>query len=137
MVKLESVSREAFAAFGEVVEFPAGCQDAFFIVDSEDTYPWRLAIFRYSNKEIRQMENHPSSKESFEPLSGMTVLVVAENQTPEQYRAFILDKPVLLKKGIWHQVLSLTAEASVKITENREVNSEFYSFEKNLQVVLL
>lgn len=137
MVKLESVSREAFAAFGEVVEFPATCQDNFFVVDSENTNPWRLAVFRYNNKEIWQMENHPSSKESFEPLSGMTVLVVAEKQMPEQYRAFILDKPVCLKKGIWHQVLSLTPEASVKITENIEVDSEFYSFQKSLQAVLL
>ena len=37
---------------------------------------------------------------------------------------------MVLKKGIWHQVMALTPEAQVKITENLEVPSEFYEFEK-------
>ena len=52
----------------------------------------------------------------FEPLHGLTVLLVAEHETPDAWRAFILDKPVCLKKGVWHQTLSLTDEATVKIS---------------------
>ena len=85
---------------------------------------------KYSSKEIKEVENHPTSKESFEPLKGITVLLVAEHENPENYRVFVLDKPVVLKKGIWHQVMALTPEAQVKITENLEVPSEFYEFEK-------
>ena len=83
------------------------------------------------------MENHPFSKESFEPLKGITVLLVAEHETPEEYQAFVLDKPVCLKKGIWHQVLALTPEAQVKITENLEVASEFYEYEKAKSVQVI
>lgn len=136
MRKLQSIHRETFARFGEVLEFPEGFAEPFCIITTERSEPWRLAVFRYTNKEIQRMECHPASKESFEPLSGFTVLVVAEHDEPEAYEAFILDKPVCLKKGIWHQVLSLTDEAQVKITENLEVSSEFYDLEEAVQVIL-
>lgn len=129
MTQLESVTKEAFAPYGTVLEFPEECTEQFYIVDTEANAPWRIAVFRYSNKEIKVIESHPTSKESFEPLNGISVLLVAEHETPEKYKAFILDKPVCLKKGIWHQVLALTKEAEVKITENLEVESIFYEYD--------
>lgn len=136
-MQLESITRKAFEPFGTVLEFPEEFKDNFYIVDTEKEEPWRVAVFRYSNKEIKRIENHPFSKESFEPLKGVTVLLVAEHDTPEEYRAFILDKPVCLKKGVWHQTLSLTPEAEVKITENLEVQSVFYEYEVPKKVELL
>jgi ureidoglycolate hydrolase len=136
MLLINSITREGFEPFGTVLEFPPDCNEPFCIIDTEENSPWRVAVFRYSNHEVSRMENHPSSKESFEPLQGITILVVAEKNKPEQYKGFLLDKPVCLKKGIWHQVLALTPEAQVKITENLEVSSEFYDFDKPLRVVL-
>lgn len=134
MKQLEYVTREAFQPFGSVIEFPEEVEDNFFIVDSEEKEPWRVAVFRYANRDVQRFECHPYSKESFEPLKGLTVLFVAEHDTPQDYHAFILDKPVCLKKGIWHQTLSLTDEAEVKITENLEVSSEFYVQEKRIVI---
>lgn len=136
-MRLESITREAFEPFGTILEFPEGFEGNFYIVDTEKEEPWRVAVFRYSNKEIKKIENHPHSKESFEPLSGVTVLLVAEHETPEDYHAFVLDKPVCLKKGIWHQTLALTMEAQVKITENLEVESVFYEYDTAKRVELL
>lgn len=136
-MKLESITKEAFEPFGTVLEFPEQCEEQFYIIDFEKSSPWRIAVFRYTNKEIEVIENHPTSKESFEPLKGWTVLLVAENETPEQCRAFILDKPVCLKKGVWHQVLALTSEAEVKITENLEVDSAFYTYQEKKRVELI
>ena len=130
MIRLESITAENFKAYGTVLEFPENYGDTFYIADTETDQPWRVAVFRYSSKEIKVVENQPTSKESFEPLKGITVLLVAEHENPENYRVFVLDKPVVLKKGIWHQVMALTPEAQVKITENLEVPSEFYEFEK-------
>lgn len=130
MAKLESITQESFAPFGTVLEFPENYEDNFYIVDTEEEDPWRIAVFRFSNKEIKVIEHHPGSKESFEPLKGCTVLLVAEHETPEAYRAFILDKPVCLEKGVWHQVLALTPEAEVKITENLQVESVFYEYKE-------
>ena len=136
MKTLQSVQREKFLPYGEVLEFPAGIEKKFCIITTEEKEPWRLAVFRYTNKEIQRMECHPTSRESFEPLHGLTVLVVATHENPEEYEAFILDKPVCLKKGIWHQVLALTEEAQVKIVENLEVQSEFYDLEKEIRVLV-
>lgn len=136
-MRVESITREAFEPFGTVLEFPEGFEGNFRIVDTEEEKPWRVAVFRYSNKEIKKIENHPYSKESFEPLKGLTLLLVAEHDTPEDYRAFVLDKPVCLKKGIWHQTLSLTPEAEVKITENLDVEAVFYEYETAKRVELL
>lgn len=136
MKTLQYVQRETFLPYGEVLEFPAGIEESFCIITTEEKEPWRLAVFRYTNKEIQRMECHPTSRESFEPLHGLTVLVVATHENPEEYEAFILDKPVCLKKGIWHQVLALTEEAQVKIVENLEVQSEFYDLEKAIHVLV-
>ena len=136
MVLLESVTADRFKAYGTVLEFPEDNYENFYIADTETEHPWRVAVFRYTSKAIKVIENHPTSKETFEPLHGITVLLVAEHETPEDYRAFILDKPVCLKKGVWHQVLALTPEAQVKITENLEVPSEFYEYEEPKSVYL-
>ena len=135
MKPLEYVTREAFEPFGSVIEFPKGTEEKFFVVDTEEKEPWRVAVFRYSNRSVQRFERHPYSKESFEPLQGLTVLLVSEYASPQDYHAFILDKPVCMKKGIWHQVLSLTEEAQVKITENLEVTSEFYDQEKQIGIM--
>ncbi len=134
--QLESVTVNAFKPFGTVLEFLPGDTSNFYIADTETEQPWRVAVFRYSNREIRQIECHPGSKESFEPLHGITVLLVAEHDTPEDYHAFILDKPVVLAKGVWHQTLALTPEATVKITENLEVESVFYTYDTPKRVFL-
>ena len=135
-VVLKSVSSQAFEPFGTVLEFPEGYEGNFVIVDTDTDNPWRVAVFRYRNKEIQRIECHPASKETFEPLFGATVLLVAEHSTPERYQAFFLDKPVCLKKGVWHQTLALTDEAGVKITENLEVESVFYDLKEPVRVYL-
>lgn len=134
MKPLEYVTRESFAPFGSVIEFPGEVKEQFWIVETEEKEPWRIAVFRYANRSVERLECHPFSKESFEPLSGLTVLIVAEQDKPQEYHAFLLDQPVCLKKGIWHQVLSLTEEAQVKITENLEVSSEFYDLEQRVSI---
>ena len=134
MVKIESITRENFAPFGTVIEFSPDFDGIYEILETEDEKPWILAVFRYTNKTIQRIENHPTSMETFEPLSGVNVLLVAEHETPEKYKAFVLDKPVCLKKGVWHQVLSLTPSAEVKITENKDVYSEFYDLPEEIQV---
>ena len=134
MCRLQSVHKENFAKYGRALEFSADCRESFEIVITEEREPWRLAVFRYRNKSVKRLECHPTSLESFETLNGLTVLIVAEHDRPAEYEAFLLDKPVCLYKGIWHQVLSVTDEAQVKIAENLEVNSEFYDLEREIFV---
>lgn len=136
MVPLLSITPENFSPYGTIITLPQNSQEDWYIVDSDRENPWRIAVFRYRNKEISRLERHPTSKESFEPLAGATVLLVAPEKAPHHWQAFFLDRPVCLQKGIWHQVLALTLEAQVKITENYEVSSEFYDLSKPVQVIV-
>lgn len=136
MKPLQFITRENFAAFGTVIALPDTGEENWYIVDGDTENPWRIAVLRHFDKEITTFECHPTSKESFEPLAGTTVLVVAEPDSPADWQAFLLDKPVCLKKSVWHQVLSLTDSAQVKITENYEVTAEFYELKEPISVVV-
>lgn len=137
MGRLKSIHKESFEKYGRVLEFSEGITEPFEIIITEEKEPWRLAVFRYCNKTVKKLECHPMSLESFEPLKGITVLIVAQHDTPKEWEAFILDKPVCLNKGIWHQVLSLTDEAQVKIAENLEVDSKFFELKQEIEVMVL
>ena len=125
-MEILNISREAFQKYGVIFSFPDGCKDAFHVVDQDEEAPWRTALFRFRNKEVTVLERHPNTKETFEPLQGTALLLTAETDSPERFQCFLLDRAVSLKKGIWHQVLSLSEETVVKITENYQVETEFF-----------
>lgn len=129
MLNIEPITAEMFAPFGKVIEFsPRPEDERFEIVVREEVEPWRIAVFRVRQRTAGRLECHPTSMESFEPMRGMGVLLVAEPWSPENVHAFLLDAPICLYKGIWHEVVALSEEAIYKITENKEVHSEFYEF---------
>lgn len=134
MKKIEIITEDSFRAYGKVIRFPEGDRSNFYIVDNDSDHPWRLAVYRYSNHSIKRIECHPASKESFEPLAGTTLLLAAAHGNPEDYHIFLLDRPVILDKGVWHQTLALTEEAQVKITENLEVESVFYDLREEIGI---
>lgn len=123
MKPIETIDPARFAPYGTVLEF-TGADDRFEILVTEPDSPWRLAVFRSCLRECAEMECHPASMESFEPMRGVGVLLVAEHDTPEDWHAFLLDRPVCLHKGVWHALLTLSDETVVKIAENLEVTSE-------------
>jgi len=133
-LEIENITTENFKPFGYVLEFTPEMTEPFHIIVREDKDPWRLALLRFDWHKVGRLENHPDSLESFEPLEGASVLFVAENGSPEKIRAFFLDKPVCLFRGVWHEVIALSADAKVKITENLEVTAEYYNLEKPLRI---
>lgn len=136
-ITVESITEESFRPFGRLIRFPeSDTESNFRIIASEPGSPWRLAVFRYWNHSIEKIECHPTSMESFEPLRGETLLLAAAHETPEDYHLFRLDQPVILEKGIWHQTLTLTPSAEVKITENLEVPTAFYTLPEAVEAEL-
>ena len=128
MKPIEAISRENFTPFGTLIDFTPDFKGGFEIVVREPEGGWRLAVLRFKNRTTDTFENHPTSLESFEPVSGASLLLVAENATPEDYHAFLLDKPVCLHKGVWHQVIALSDYAVVKIAENYDVSAQYHKF---------
>jgi ureidoglycolate hydrolase len=132
-VELERITKEAFAPFGTVLELERKPGSPNFQIQlREPDSPWRMALLRVPVHRIERIERHADSRESFEPVSGWCVLFVSVGGTPEDIRAFLLDRPVCLEKGIWHGILSLTEEAVCKITENLEVGLEYRQLGKPL-----
>ncbi len=126
---IETITAESFAPFGRVIDFsPEPEDERFEVVIREEIEPWRIAVFRVRQRTAERLECHPASMESFEPMTGTGILLVAEPWKPQNPRAFLLDQPVCLYKGIWHEVITLSQEAVYKITENKEVISEFFPF---------
>jgi ureidoglycolate hydrolase len=135
--EINYINKENFFKYGVVLEITENAENGFEILVSEKNYGWRITLFEYSRRSAAVLENHPTSKESFEPVRGMSLLIVAQNKSPEQFEMFILDKPICLYEGVWHQVVTLSQSSMVKITENLEVTSEFYYPEKEIKPVVL
>ena len=88
-------------------------------------------------RELRQIGHHPNTKESFEPVAGVAAICVAALDSPDDLRAFVLDRPVVVNASVWHGLIALSAEAIVKIAENRQVTGVNRPLDRPLRVGLL
>jgi ureidoglycolate hydrolase len=144
-ITLRPLSAEAWAPVGTILEIASpdperarAGENEFKVVDqSENGDGWRLAVQIVRGRELRQIGHHPNTKESFEPVSGVAAICVASLETPDELRAFVLDRPVVVNASVWHGLIALSAEAVVKIAENRQVTGVNRPLERPLRVGLL
>ena len=128
---IKNINQDTFKPYGIVIEQNLENPKKFQVIINETgKVGWRIAVSRLAQNMVQGMGKHPDSMESFEPVSGVVILLVALPETPEDFEVFLLDRPVCLFKNIWHATLTLSECALVKITENLEVNSENYRFKK-------
>lgn len=141
MLPIEPLNPEAFAPFGTLLRasqpLPAGDMPYYEKIKVLPSDGWIWALYTVRHRETRKLECHPNTHESFEPLQGMGVLLVAPPNYPDQVRAFALDEPVLLHPGVWHDLLSLSAQTTVKIVENNEVETEFHELFHPVRLALV
>ena len=126
-LKLQKLSRESFAPFGEVIE-TAGAEHliinegtterfhdlANIDVANENGKPL-INIFRGSPRprpiEIKMMERHPLGSQAFIPLQNKPYLVVvapvADSVGPEDLQVFMADgnQGVNYQRDLWHHPL--------------------------------
>jgi ureidoglycolate hydrolase len=127
-----------FKPYGWIIECPGKkpqdkTKSHFSIILKEKAKKgWRIAYLLLREKSVRYLEQHPDSFESFEPLSGKALLYVARRHDLKDVKCFSLDKPVILKKRIWHGVLAWSGESEIKITENAEVKSKYWHLGQEL-----
>jgi ureidoglycolate hydrolase len=132
---IRHLTREAFAAYGTILGHYQTTDGYESVVTVEST-GWMWAIKTFHNASIDQIDSHPDTKESFEPVWGTSLLVVAPPDAPERIEVFLLDEPVLLNERVWHGLIALSAQARVKITENREVTGVPHSLGFELRPVV-
>jgi ureidoglycolate hydrolase len=139
---LETITAEAFAPFGTVVDWSAALertgQPFHVLVRSAEPTGWRLAVSRVTVRTVERLGNHPATEELFAPLQGSTVILVAPHGPFDvsKVRAFLLDRPVCVGRGVWHANLALSAAATVLIAENLDVTSEIAVLRRPLGVQL-
>lgn len=118
--EIKTINKKSFSKYGVVLEH-IKLKDGYEPLVTVKSRGWIWAIMTFRNKTIKEIECHPTSKESFEPVSGTTLIVLAPPKHPEQIETFLLDKPVMLNEGVWHNIMALSESAAVKITENNDV----------------
>jgi len=128
--RIFSIKESYFKPYGRIIDYPrrsaAGRRNLFRIVVRQLHTGWRIAYLVVRDKVIDRLEQHPGSLESFEPVKGRALLFVARRRRVADIRCFLLDKPVILKKGLWHGVVALGEEADIKITENASVKCVYW-----------
>jgi ureidoglycolate hydrolase len=79
---------------------------------------------------MTRLENHPNTAETFEPVKGRSAIALAPHARPDNFKVFLLDKPVVLKKGVWHNVAALTKRCEIKICEAITVREAYHELDR-------
>ncbi len=134
--EIKNITRENFSKYGTVLEHISKTEGYEPLV-TVSSRGWIWAILTFKNKTIKSVECHPTSKESFEPVYGSSLIILAPPESPEKVEVFLLDKAVMLNEGVWHNLISLSEVSCVKITENNDVTGEIHEFGKEIGVALI
>lgn len=128
--RIFSIKQSYFKPYGRIIDYPRRTArsrlNLFRIIVRQRRTGWRIAYLVVREKVIDRLEQHPGSLESFEPVKGRALLFVARRRRTSDIRCFLLDKPVILNKGLWHGVVALGDEADIKITENVSVRCVYW-----------
>jgi ureidoglycolate hydrolase len=138
-IKPQKINKENFKKYGWIIQWEGPqkrteINQFRIVIRDRKVMGWRIAYLIVRNKQIAFLENHPDSYESFEPIKGKSVIYVSNNKIPQAIQAFVLDQPVVLRKGLWHNVVTLGKEAHIKITENSKVKMVKYKLGYKLGV---
>lgn len=129
---IKKITAENFKPFGHIIHHPqkdlhGKDKNLFHIVlKEENNVGWRIAYLIVRDRTIGKLEQHPQTFESFEPVTGNSLLYVAKDKDPNQIYCFDLDKPIVLHKGIWHGVVTTNGDSEIKITENADVECIYW-----------
>lgn len=138
---LESLTREAFAAFGTVLDtaqaelrmINGGTTERFHALAIADTSMQGgstiLSLFRGQPRafpyEVTMMERHPLGSQAFFPMSGrdwIAVVAADDNGKPGKPRAFCVPGTVGLQYGrnVWHHPLIAVGEVADFLVMDRD-----------------
>jgi ureidoglycolate lyase len=123
-VKLEAISREAFAPFGEIIDAKPDMSRRNHVAPVMNLRPHATANLCVVRPPvvgfpliIQEMERHPFSTQAFLPLSGVPYLLVvapADEAGPDlsQLRAFQVpgDRGISYGVGVWHTGMALIGQ---------------------------
>lgn len=138
-----ALEQRLFEPFGRILdpqpgEGPAQSEKGvfdFYLPITERSGGWSIGFLEYSGKALYQLERHPNTPEVFSPLKGgETLLVLAVDPAEEStFRAFRLEKPIVLARGVWHGLICLSGRAEILIVENPETVDEYHKLARPIK----
>lgn len=135
--KLHKLTHDSIKPYGYIIDARCvkddGKGNRFGILLKEKSNGWRIGYLVVRDRSIKRVEYH-DTLETFEPVSGSCMIALASHDAPEKLKLFLLDKPVVLKKGIWHDVAAISKKAEIKIVENIDVDGEYYYLKEPVRV---
>ncbi len=140
-IRIKYPTKSNFKKYGLILEgtkktHSSNSKTQYEVLTGSSSEGWLLAYLVVRNRSSKSIQQHPTSKESFEPVKGVCLLIVAPLKAPQALEIFVLDKPIVLHEGVWHDVVALSEEAEVKIAENSGVTSKTIYFKKPLTPIL-
>lgn len=128
-MKIQKLTHKNIKPYGWIIDSgfmkDDGNGDKFSVLIKEKSRGWRIGYLILRKKKLRKLENHPDSLETFEPVKGKTMIALADNKSPHKFKAFLLDKPIVVKKGVWHNVAAVSGRCEIKIFENLDVKTVY------------
>jgi ureidoglycolate hydrolase len=148
-VDIVRLEERFFSPFGRILEPSAGERPEvsepgnfdFYVPFKELSQGWQIGYLTCTCKKLHRLERHSNTAEVFCPLEGTPLLVVSEDpavhgsgSTKWAVKGFLLDKPIVFNRGVWHGVLSVTGKSTILIVESPDVTDEFLTLEMPLTV---
>lgn len=137
------LTQELFEPYGRILEpkenevaevTESGVFD-FYVTFKESSQDWQIGYLKQSGKIVDKLECHPNTAEVFSPVSGNAVLILATEPDQERtMRAFKLEKPIVLNRGIWHGVITLSEQSEMLIVESPDVIDEYHQLPQPITV---
>jgi ureidoglycolate hydrolase len=129
---IKKISEQNFKKYGCLIGYPRRPKrprkNLFRVLLREpQRFGWRIAYLVVREKAIKRLEQHLHTYESFEPVKGRALLYLSLTKDQCRIECFLLDRPVVLSKGVWHGVVTLDRESEIKITENARVRSIYWN----------
>ena len=129
-MKIQRLTHKSIRPYGYLIDRTCvddnGRENRFGILLKEKSRGWRIGYLVVRGRMIKKLENHPDSLETFEPVRGRAIIALAGNKDPQNPKVFLLDRPVVLKKGVWHDVAAISRVCEMKIFENIEVTTRYH-----------
>ncbi len=123
---------ETFAPYGRILEAKA---DRFQVVASDaEAKGWQVGLNRAVDREHPSVHRHLNTDEIFAPSAGHAVLVLAPPDRPDEVEAFDLDRPLLVRAGVWHTTLVPGDPALVLLAETLDPVSEDHPLPEPVRV---
>lgn len=137
-MKVKKITSKNIKPYGRLIGSSCvkdpGHGNRFGVLLKERSKGWRIGYLILRDRSIGRLERHTDSLETFEPVKGKAVIALARAGSPDSAELFFLDKPVVVNKGVWHEVLAVSRKCEIKIFENIEVGTEYYSLNKDLVI---